>query len=86
MTGAVVRRTPLNYNGYQIWQRADDMQVYMMDARLEELLDSFSRNVVLMTNGMFRATGIASQLYIRPLQVKQNELLALHHLAKLQWV
>lgn len=86
VAGAVVKRTPLNYNGYQIWQRTDNQEVFMMDARSEDLLDAFNRNVVLTENGMFRAAGVASELYIRPLQVKQNELLALHHLAKLQWV
>ena len=42
--------------------------------------------MVINEKGMFYIEGVASRLYIQPLQVQQNELTALHHLAKLQWV
>ncbi len=85
--GAVVKRTQLNYNGYQIWQRTDDGTVFMMPPKHEDMLDNFNRQVKTMDNGtLFYAEGIASRLYLQPLQIQQNELTALHHLAKLQWV
>ena len=85
--GAVVKRTRLNYDGYQIWQRTDDRTVFMMPPKHEDMLDNYNRQVRAMDNGAwFYAEGIASRLYLQPLQVKQNELTALHHLAKLQWV
>ena len=87
VAGTLVKRTQLNYNGYQIWQRIDDRSVFMMPPKHEDLLDSFNRQVKTMDNGaLFYAEGIASRLYLQPLQVQQNELTALHHLAKLQWV
>lgn len=85
--GAVVKRTQLNYNGYQIWQRVDDHTVFMMPPKHEDMLDSYNRQVKVMDNGaLFYTEGIASRLYLQPLSVQQNELTALHHLAKLQWV
>ena len=87
VAGAEVKRTQLNYNGYQIWQRTDDHTVFMMAPNHENMLDNFKRQVKAMDNGaVFYAEGIASRLYIQPLKVQQNELTALHHLAKLQWV
>lgn len=85
--GAVVKRTRLNYDGYQIWQRVDDRTVFMMPPKHEDMLDSYSRPVKVMDNGaLFYVEGVASRLYLQPLNVQQNELTALHHLAKLQWV
>ena len=85
--GALVKRTRLNYDGYQIWQRVDDRTVFMMPPKHEDMLDSYSRPVKVMDNGaLFYVEGIASRLYLQPLNVQQNELTALHHLAKLQWV
>ena len=84
--GAFVRRTNLTYNGYQIWQRVDNHDVFMVDPKMEALMDNYSREVVLTEDGQFYLKGVASRLYVRPLQVKQNELPVLHHLARLQWV
>jgi len=84
--GATVKRTNLAYQGYQIWQRTDNYAVYMISPVLEDLLDSFGIPVTLTDNGMLYAEGLVSRLYILPLQVMQNELAALNHLAKLQWV
>ena len=81
-----VKRTQLNYNGYQIWQRTNDQKVFMMPAQHEDLLDSYNRQVCMTEKGVFCAQGVASRLYIQPLQVAQNEIPALHHMAKLQWV
>lgn len=86
VAGAEVKRTNLAYMGYQIWQRTDNHSVYMVAPAMEDLLDSFGVPIVLTDNGMLYAEGLASQLYILPLQVMQNELTALNHLAKLQWV
>ncbi len=86
VAGAIVKRTQLNYIDYQIWQRTDDHSIYMMPSQHEDMLDGFKLQVHVAENGMFYAEGIASRLYIRPLAVQQNELTALHHLAKLQWV
>lgn len=87
VAGALVKRTRLNYDGYQIWQRVDDRTVFMMPPKHEDMLDSYNRQVKAIDNGaLFYTEGIASRLYLQPLQVQQNELTALHHLAKLQWV
>ena len=84
--GAVVKRTQLQYNGYQIWQRVDDHSVFMLAGKVEDMLDDYNRPVILADNGMFYAQGVASRLYLQPLQVMQNDLPVLHHLAKMQWV
>ena len=84
--GAAVKRTNLAYQGHQIWQRTDNHAVFMVAPAVEDLLDNFGIPVLLTDNGMLYAEGIASRLYILPLQVMQNEMPALHHLAKLQWV
>ena len=86
VVSVTVKRTQLNYNGYQIWQRTNDQKVFMMPAQREDMLDSYNRQVCMTEKGMFCAKGVASRLYIQPLQVAQNEMPALHHLAKLQWV
>ena len=87
VAGALVKRTRLNYDGYQVWQRVDDRTVFVMPPKHEDMLDNYNRQVKAMDNGaFFYAEGIASRLYLQPLQVQQNELTALHHLAKLQWV
>lgn len=85
VAGARVKRTNLTYNGYQIWQRMDDLNVFMVAPKIEDLLDNYNREVRLTEDGAFYVEGIASRLHIQPLQVQQNELPALHHLAKMQW-
>ncbi len=85
-TGYKVKRTKLTYEGYQIWQRVDNLQVFMVAPKIEDLMDNYNREVRMTEDGMFYVEGIASRLHIQPLQVKQNELPALHHLAQLQWV
>lgn len=84
--GALVRKSKITYNGYQIWQRVDNHDVFMLDPKMEALMDNSNRPVTLTQNGQFYLEGVASRLYVCPLQVSQNELTALHHLAKLQWV
>lgn len=86
VAGAVVRRTNLTYNGYQIWQRTDNLNVFMLSPKFEDMMDNYNREVRLTEDGMFYVEGVASRLYLLPLQVMQNELPALHHLAKMQWV
>ena len=86
VAGAQVRRTNLTYNGYQIWQRTDDLEVFMLSTKFEDMMDNYNRKVWLTEDGMFYVEGVASRLYVLPLQVQQNELPALHHLAKLKWV
>ncbi len=83
---ATVKRTQLQYNGYQIWQRTDNQNVFMISPKNEDMLDHYNRPVSVAENGMFYAEGTVSRLYLKPLQVMQNELTALNHLAKLQWV
>lgn len=83
---AAVKRTQLQYNGYQIWQRTDNQNVFMISPKHEDMLDHYNRLVSVAENGMFYAEGTVSRLYLKPLQVMQNELTALHHLAKLKWV
>lgn len=84
VANADVKRTQLQYMGYQIWQRTDDHSVFMMAPKNEDMLDHYNRPVSVAENGMFYAEGLVSRLYLKPLQVMQNELTALHHLAKLQ--
>ena len=85
-TGYKVKRTKLTYEGYQIWQRVDNLQVLMVAPMIEDLMDNYNREVRITENGMFYVEGIASRLHIQPLQVQQNELPALHHLAQMQGV
>ena len=84
--GAQVKRTNLTYNGYQIWQRTDNHDVFMLAPKFEDMMDNYNREVRLTEDGMFYVEGVASRLYLLPLQVMQNDLPALHHLAKLKWV
>lgn len=84
--GAEIRRTNLTYNGYQIWQRTDNFNVFMLSPRFEDMMDNYNRAVRLTEDGMFYVEGVASRLYLLPLQVMQNDMPALHHLAKLKWV
>ena len=86
MEGFNVKRTQLQYNGYQIWQQTNNQNVFMISPKHEDMLDHYNRPVRLAENGMFYAEGLVSRLYLKPLQVMQNDLTALHHLAKLKWV
>lgn len=86
VAGAEVRRTSLTYSGYQIWQRTDNCDVFMLSPKLESVMDSYNREVLLTEDGMFYVEGVASRLYLLPLQVKQEDLPALRHLAKMKWV
>ena len=86
VTSYKVKRTKLTYEGYQIWQRVDNLQVYPVAQNIEDLMDNYHREVRITENGMFYVEGVASRLHIQPLKVDQNEMPALHHLAKLQWV
>lgn len=85
-TGYQVKRTNLTYNGYQIWQQVDNLKVFMVSPKVEDLMDNYHREVRITENGMFYVEGVASRLHIQPLQVNQNDLPALHHLAKMRWV
>ena len=81
-----VKRTKLTYDGHQIWQRTDNLQVFMMSQKIEALLDGFNRDIRLTGDGMFYVEGLASRLHLSPIEVPQNEKVALSHLAKRQWV
>lgn len=81
----IVRRTKLMYEGYQMWQRVDNLEVFLVAPKFENLMDNYNREIRQARNGMFYVEGVASRLYVQPLEVKQNELTALHHLAKLKW-
>lgn len=83
---AEVSRTALNWNGYQVWQRKDNLQVFMIDPRVEDLLVNYNMTVGMTEDGQFYVEGVASKLYFKPLQVMQGEMPALHHLAELRWV
>ena len=84
--GVDVRRTQLNWQGYQIWQRTDNLEVFVVQPRLEDLLDNYNMTVKLTEDGQLFAAGVASRLYIKPLGVMQDKMPALNHLAKMQWV
>lgn len=84
--GVDVRRTNLTWCGYQIWQRTDNLDVFMVSPKVEDLLDNYNMRVRLTEVGQFYAEGVASKLYFEPLQVMQDKMPALHHLAKMQWV
>lgn len=81
-----VRRTNLTYSGYQIWQRTDNLNVFMLAPKFEDMMDNYNRAVMLTEDGMLYVEGVASRLYLLPLQAMQNETPALHHLAKMRWV
>ena len=83
---AGVRRTNLTWCGYQIWQRTDNLDVFMVSPRVEDLLVNFNMSVSVTEDGRFYAKGKASELYFKPSQVLKDQMTALHHLAKLRWV
>ena len=83
---AGVRRTNLTWCGCQIWQRTDNLDVFMVLPRVEDLLDNYNMSVCVTEDGRFYAKGKASELYFKPLQVLKDQMTALHHLAKLRWV
>lgn len=84
--GVDVRRTQLTWCGYQIWQRTDNLDVFAVSAKVEDLLDNFNVPVRLTTEGQLYAAGVASELYFSPVQLMQDRMPALHHLSKMQWV
>lgn len=86
VAGAAVKRTNLTYINYQIWQRKDNLNVFMLAPKLEDLLVNYNGDIQLTEDGLFFSEGVASKLYIQPLQVMQNDLPVLNHLAKMQWV
>lgn len=48
VAGALVKRTRLNYDGYQVWQRVDDRTVFVMPPKHEDMLDNYNRQVKAM--------------------------------------
>lgn len=86
VVGASVKRTNLAYQGYQIWQRIDNQSVYMVSPTMEDMLEHYGLPVTMTDSGRIFAEGVASRLYILPLQVMHNDLPVLQHLAKLHWV
>ena len=86
LPGVDVRRTQLNWCGYQIWQRTDNLEVFAVSAKLEDLLDNFNVPVRLTVQGQLYAEGTASKLYFSPMQLMQDKMPALHHLSQMQWV
>lgn len=83
---AMVQRTQISYMNHQIYQRTDNDEVFMVSPKVEALLASTLLPLSVADKGMFCAAGIASTLFISPADVMQNEMTALHHLAKLKWV
>ena len=84
--GAAVKRTNLTYSGYQIWQRTDNLNVFMIPTKFEDMMDNYNRAVRLTENGMFYVEGVSSRLYFLPLKAMENDVPALRHLAKMRWV
>lgn len=84
--GAGVRRTNLTWCGYQIWQRTDNGDVFMVSPKVEDLLDNYNMELKVTEGGEFYVKGLASELYFKPLQVMKDQMTALHHLSKLRWV
>lgn len=81
-----VRRTQVAYKGDQIWQRSDNLAVYMVGEKMEDFLANYNVPLSMAENGMFYTAGAVSRVYISPVPVMHNEDTALNHLAKLQWV
>ena len=86
VSGAGIRRTNLTWCGCQIWQRTDNLEVFMVTPKIEDLLDNYNVTLKLTTAGQFYAEGKASKIYFEPMQVMKDRMVALNHLAKLQWV
>lgn len=80
-----IKRTSLNWNGYQLWQCPKTLEVFMVPPGNEDILDNYKREVWLV-GGMLYISGVASKLYISPSKVSQSESAALTHLAGMQWV
>lgn len=80
-----VKRTGLNWNGYQLWQSPETLEVSMVSPVVEGILDNFKREVWLV-GGMLYIPGVASKLYLGPGKASKNESAALTHLAGMQWV
>ena len=61
---ATVKRTQLQYMGYQIWQRTDNQNIFMISPKHEDMLDHYNRPVTVAENGMVYAEGLVSRLYL----------------------
>ena len=81
-----VKRTQINYKGYQIYQLVDKNTVYMVSPKVEALLVSILLPLSLTEREQFCAAGIASTLFISPADVMQDETKALGHLEEMRWV
>ena len=84
-TAAEVKRTPITYKGYQIYQRTDDNSVYMVSPKVEALLDSTLIPLGVTDKDRFCAAGVASTLFLSPEDVMQDETAALGHLEEFRW-
>lgn len=80
-----VKHTDLSWHGYQLWQRDDNLQVFMVPPLSEDIMDYFKRPVDMLGESVMRVAGEVSCLYILPSAVKKNESAALTHLSKMQW-
>lgn len=80
------KRTDLSWHGYQLWQRGDNLQVFMVPPLSEDIMDNFKRPVEIMEGSVMRVSGEVSCLYILPSAARKSESAALTHLSKMQWI
>lgn len=77
-----IQRTKLMLGSCQVWQKEQDLEIYMMDPAYTRLIDSKHTRAV---DDFIYAKGDISSVYVRR-EIGAGEKAHLDHLAAMQWI
>lgn len=81
-----IKRTALNYGGYQLWQRREDLRIFKVDPELENILLLPTNEAQIIGNHVLKAEDLESRAYIATEQTEDVSNAWLNHLSQIQWV
>lgn len=79
-----VCETSLTWNGANIWQRADNMEIVLINPDFEDIVD-FSNRPVHMVGDALYVEGEISWAYIMRRKILEGDAANARHLAQMQW-
>lgn len=82
----LVKRTALTMDGYQLWQRKEDLRMFLIAPELEDILLTQKGTVRIVGDGVLMLDDMESRAYVaaQPQEPEKAEQLA--HLSKVAWV
>ena len=77
-----IQRTKLMFGSYRVWQKEEDMEIFLMDPNDTRIIDS--KEIVAVGEGIYAEGDISWAFALR--RIDAAEKAHIDHLAQMQWV